>query len=370
VERPQGGLCDIGSVEAILTLPDVTGPTPVTFEAGVASEVTGYQASGSPAPVLSAVGLPSGLTLQSTGPGTAKIAGTPAAGTGGVHNVTIGAMSAAGSDPTPLEVELTVNEDPTVAGPTSIEVIETIDGPAVQYTSTGFPAATLAITAGSLPAGMTFLPGPGGTATIDGAPDANTAGTYNVTITGTNLAGSDSHDVTITVVPLLTITTTSLPNGAHGVTYSQSVAAIGGTSPYTFTLDGGSLPAGLTLAANGTISGIPSGAPGTANFTVRATDSSDPAQTDTQALSITIGKGPTTLSVDKVIISTSPLGIRLGLVQATLRGGLPLQPIAGQTVTFKAGATTVCTGVTDATGYVGCNPGPLGTLHLVLAFGL
>jgi hypothetical protein len=45
-----------------------------------------------------------------------------------------------------------------------------------------------------------------------------------------------------------------------------------GASPYTFSVTSGSLPAGLTLSSSGVLSGTPS-SPGTANFTVTATDS-------------------------------------------------------------------------------------------------
>jgi hypothetical protein len=365
---PQGATCDIGSVERVLEAPEVTGPTSISFTVGTAGEVTGYTATGSPTPTLSATDLPTGLSLVSTGPGTAKISGTPAAGTGGVHNVTITATNEAGSDE--LLVELTVNEAPAVQGPTVIDLIETIDGDAAAYTSTGFPVPTLSITSGTLPNGVSFTPGPGGTATIDGAPAPGTTGTYNITITATNTAGTGSLNVTINVVPLLTITTTSLPDGQHGVVYSQQVTAIGGTPPRSFSLDSGSLPAGLSLAADGTISGIPSGTPGTSTFTVKATDSSTPQQTDTQELSITIGKGPTILTVDPAVISLTPLGVRVGFVQAHLLGGVPLQPIAGQQVTFKAGATTLCTATTDATGLARCTVGLPGVLALILAGGV
>ncbi len=55
--------------------------------------------------------------------------------------------------------------------------------------------------------------------------------------------------------PNLQITTSSLPAGIVGTTYSQVLAASGGTPPYGWSIASGSLPAGLTLAANGTISG-------------------------------------------------------------------------------------------------------------------
>ena len=85
----------------------------------------------------------------------------------------------------------------------------------------------------------------------------------------------------------LVITTTSLPSGNVGVAYSQTLAAGGGVTPYSWSVVSGSLPAGLSLGSStGTISGTPTAA-NTYNFTVRVTDNQAPADTDDQALSIT-----------------------------------------------------------------------------------
>ena len=84
------------------------------------------------------------------------------------------------------------------------------------------------------------------------------------------------------------VTTTSLPGATIGTAYSQTLAASGGTAPYTWSVSVGALPAGLRLAAaTGVISGTPTTA-GTASFTVTATDSATPANTATKALSITV----------------------------------------------------------------------------------
>jgi hypothetical protein len=54
----------------------------------------------------------------------------------------------------------------------------------------------------------------------------------------------------------LAITTTSLPSGKVGVAYTTTLTASGGTGIYTWTVTG--LPAGLTSAATGKVSGKPS----------------------------------------------------------------------------------------------------------------
>ena len=72
---------------------------------------------------------------------------------------------------------------------------------------------------------------------------------------------------------LMYITTDNLSYGVVGTPYSQSLATTGGTPDYTYTIDSGALPDGLTLTTGGLISGTPaaSGA-GISGFVVRATD--------------------------------------------------------------------------------------------------
>ena len=110
-----------------------------------------------------------------------------------------------------------------------------------------------------------------------------------VTLYGTgNYCGKVEHYFTIsenaTAAP--SITTDTLPNGKVGEAYSQTLTA-DGTTPITWGIDSGNLPADLTLdETTGEISGTPT-AEGTAKFTVKATNS---AGSDTKELSITITK--------------------------------------------------------------------------------
>lgn len=73
------------------------------------------------------------------------------------------------------------------------------------------------------------------------------------------------------------ITTTTLQGGKVGEAYSQTLAATG-TAPITWSIDSGSLPAGLSLSGD-TISGTPTTA-GTFTFTVKATNSAGNATKD------------------------------------------------------------------------------------------
>ena len=110
-----------------------------------------------------------------------------------------------------------------------------------------------------------------------------------VTLYGTgNYCGKAEHYFTISenAAAAPSITTSSLPDGKVGEAYSQILTATG-TTPITWSIDGGNLPAGLSLNKDtGEISGMPT-AEGTAQFTVRALNS---AGSNTKELSITIAK--------------------------------------------------------------------------------
>jgi hypothetical protein len=72
----------------------------------------------------------------------------------------------------------------------------------------------------------------------------------------------------------LAISTAALPKGAVKASYTGTLTATGGTSPYTWSIASGKLPAGLKLTSDsGTISGAPT-AKGSYSFTVKVTDSS------------------------------------------------------------------------------------------------
>src|SRR5581483_8129870 len=98
-------------------------------------------------------------------------------------------------------------------------------------------------------------------------PNAAASGPICVT---TDLGTGCSTGVFNVTGPLKFVTTT-LPNATGGQAYSQPLAASGGTTPYTWALNGGSLPPGLALdSATGILSGTPAAQAGgnTFNFMV------------------------------------------------------------------------------------------------------
>jgi hypothetical protein len=150
-----------------------------------------------------------------------------------------------------------------------------------------------------------------GTQNITGSVAWASSNTSVVTITSAGLAtgmnpGSTIISATlsgitgntgVTVQPLpLTITTASLPGGIQNVAYSATLAANGGTTPYTWSIASG-LPPGLTLnSSTGAITGTPT-AVGTYNFTTQVTDAGNPVQNATKALSIVISAPQTTYTI-------------------------------------------------------------------------
>ena len=125
-------------------------------------------------------------------------------------------------------------------------------------------------------------------ATISGTGLATAVGPGTTTITAA-LSGVIAGTNLTVQAPPLTITTQSLPGGILNVSYSATLSAVGGTSPYTWSISSGSLPAGLSLnTSTGVISGSPT-VGGAFNFIAQATDSSNTAQTATRALSIAAG---------------------------------------------------------------------------------
>ncbi len=133
------------------------------------------------------------------------------------------------------------------------------------------------VASGSLAAGLSLS----NVGTISGTPTS--AGQSNFTVQVTDSSSPVQNATkpfsisTSAAGAAPTITTASLPNGSVGAAYSSTLAASGGTTPYSWTVASGALPAGLSLSKGGTVSGTPTSA-GQSNFTVQVTDSSSPVQ--------------------------------------------------------------------------------------------
>src|ERR1700733_7777983 len=128
-----------------------------------------------------------------------------------------------------------------------------------------------------------------------------------------NTQGSACYSLYLTLNPAtsspgsLTITTLSLPNGQVGAAYSTTLAATGGTTPYTWSLTSGTLPSGLSLnASTGAIIGTPTATANATSLTFKVTDSSTPVQSNSVTLSLTITAA--TLSITTTSLSGGQVG--------------------------------------------------------------
>jgi len=143
-----------------------------------------------------------------------------------------------------------------------------------------------------------FVEGPGALVARVGEGTRQTAdGSSEATLICNTFTGWNHN-----IVGAIQIDCTALPNGAECVTYSASAPNVEGgmldaerqfvppAEPLTWEITEGSLPPGLTMTSDGTITGTPTQA-GSFPFTVRVTDSGDPALTATTDLSITIAPG-------------------------------------------------------------------------------
>ena len=127
---------------------------------------------------------------------------------------------------------------------------------------------------------------------IEGTPAAE--GTFSVNLKvqdSSSPALKDSITLSITIAPEddpgspVSIYTTALPNGKIGVAYSSTLAATGGTLPYTWSAEG--LPTGLSITNTGVIEGTPA-ITGTFNVNLKVQDSSSPVLSVSKTLNITI----------------------------------------------------------------------------------
>ncbi len=170
------------------------------------------------------------------------------------------------------------------------------------------------------------------------------------------VSSSSSAKNTNNTPPTLTITTVSLPNGIVGTPYSSTLAASGGTTPYSWTIVAGALPAGLSLNQGGTISGTPTTA-GASNFTVQVTDSSSPVQQASNAFA------PSTLTRLAITGTIKPNAINGGSYLSTDQpsGGVPAY-------TWSVAGGTLPPGLTlgAITGTISGTPNQDGTYNFTL----
>jgi Putative Ig domain/Galactose oxidase, central domain len=191
--------------------------------------------------------------------------------------------------------------------------------------SGGSPPFTWTVTSGALPGGLTL----GTDGTLSGTPTA--AGSFDFTVTATDssqpaMTGSQPFSVTInTPDPLLIYPGQTLPADVHGTPYYFVFIATGGYLPLSWTVTAGTLPPGLTLNSDGTMSGTPTAAsPTPFAFTVTVTDSTAPTPATTSgAYTIAISE-PVAPSIVNTPPDTATVGEPYNFQFTTSDGLAPL----------------------------------------------
>lgn len=217
--------------------------------------------------------LPAGVTFTDNGDGTATLAGTAGVGTAGTYPISITASNGVGNLAT-QSFTLTVTSAasaPTVSSsPTATETF----GVAFTFpvTTTGYPLPKLTKT-GALPPGVTFTAGNDGTAAIAGTPAKSAVGTYPLTITVKNSAGSTSQAFTLTITKAPVIRTIPTTTAHVSTALNLDITAVGYTTPAI--TESGTLPDGLSFTDNGNgtaaITGTPAaGSGGSYSITITA----------------------------------------------------------------------------------------------------
>jgi len=197
-------------------------------------------------------------------------------------------LNAAGYSPN-TKVSIPTGPVPPVINTTSLPDGVTETAYSQTLSKTG-EAGTWAVTAGSLPPGLTLGSSSG---TISGTP--TTGGTFNFTVTFSQTGNllSDSQPLSIKVLVKPKITTTTLPDATGFVTYGPVTLQKSGQSG-AWSITSGSLPAGITFdTATGVLSGKPTiKVAGDYPLTFKFTETAAPQLSATKQLPLHLNAAP------------------------------------------------------------------------------
>lgn len=243
--------------------------------------------------------------------------------------------------------------------------------------SGGHKPYTFTLTDGKLPEGLTLAED----GVISGT--SLTAKSESFTVMVTDRKGNQgTFDYTIAMAPpTLSMLPDALPQAKQGTTYHQVLAISEERGPSTFQLTAGTLPQGLTLAKDGTLSGTPAPGAQSATFTVLGMD----VNGHTVSKEYTLAVEPLSLAITPQALPeakqgaayTASLAAEGGVApytftvaQGTLPDGLALSPEGkitgepsptGKTATFTVKAM-------DSRGYEGSREYTVTVIPTVITF--
>jgi hypothetical protein len=226
--------------------------------------LTATGGTGTPSFAVSTGTLPTGLTLTTTG----VLSGTPTA----IGSSTFTVKATAGGCEGTIDYTLTVNPPacPTITVDPATLAAAT-QGAAYSQTLTatgGTGTPTFAVTTGTLPAGLALS----AAGVLSGTPTTVGSSTFTVTATVGDCTGAKVYTLVVAICPVIGVSPDVIPSVSANDSYSQTLTATGGTSPYTFAVSGGALPIGLTLNSSSGILAGASSVEGSASFTITVTD--------------------------------------------------------------------------------------------------
>jgi hypothetical protein len=359
-----------GTTTAVVTATDSTNPTHLTATANLSITIvapvtitttsplpggvvgTAYNttvtATGGTNPITwNATNLPAGLGIN---PATGAITGSPT-----TPGTTVAVVTATDST-NPTHLTATANLSITILNPVTFTTTSPLPTGVQNQAYSTTVAATggtgpITFTAPGLPAGLSIN---ASTGAITGTPTVVAVNTVAITATDSTLPTHLTATVnfSLTIVAPLNITTATLPSGIQNTPYSTTVAATGGTTPYSWSASG--LPTGLNInASTGAITGTPT-VTGTFTASITVTDVTLPTHltlTVTRVLTINAPSPGSLTAISgggQSAVVNSPFGAQL---QVEVRDGannllsgvqvLFTAPSSGASLTFAGGTNTV-----------------------------
>ncbi len=302
----------------------------------------------------SATGLPTGLSVSAT---TGVISGTPTAAAGN-YSITIRATGASGTVSAILTLTVQ-NPAGGVPSITSSTAAQTATAGVVfpSYTITGSDSPT-SYGASGLPTGLIVDTNTG---VISGT--ATQTGTFTVTITATNGSGSGSSQFNLTVAA----PTLSFSNKAFTLQTADTTAAPTPTTgfvPTSYTLQSGTVPAGLTLdAGTGRISGTPTQT-AAATLTIRGTGAGVTAD---GTITVTVNTALATINSASTFSATKATSLAAGPGNYQITTATSASVVAPTSFVIVSGSLAPGLTLNTSTGVISGTPNADGVFTVGLA---